>query len=46
MFKKTKVKYTLPSDKDKESYGLVWAMLAVKNSKVVSEESILKKLRR
>jgi hypothetical protein len=46
MAKKMKVKYTVVSDEDKEDYGLVRAMLAVKESKVVSEESIVKKLRR
>jgi hypothetical protein len=45
MVKKMKVKYTVLSDEDKEDYGLLCAMLAVKNSKVVSEASILKKLK-
>jgi hypothetical protein len=44
LVKKMKVKYTVVSDEDKEDYGLVKAMQSVKNSKVVSEESILKKL--
>ena len=44
LVKKMKVKYTVVSDEDKEDYGLVKAMHSVKNSKVVSEESILKKL--
>lgn len=43
--KKMKVKYTVFNDDDKEDYGMLKAMLAAKNSKVVSEESVIKKLK-
>ncbi len=46
MVKKMKVKYTVLSDEDKEDYAMAHAILAAKNSKVVSEESIMKKLRK
>ena len=46
MVKKMKVKYTVVDDDDKEDYALVRAMLAVKDSKIVSKEAIMKKLSR
>ncbi len=45
MVEKMKVKYTVLSDEDKEDYALARAMIAAKNSKTVSEESIRKKLK-
>ena len=46
MAKKVKIKYSVLDDERREDFALGYAMLAVKNSKVVSEESILKKLKR
>lgn len=46
MVKKMKVKYTVLNDEDKEDYALAGAILEAKDSKVVSEESIMKKLRK
>ncbi len=39
-----KVKYTVLNDEDKEDYALARAMLTARNSKKVSEESIITKL--
>ncbi len=44
LVKKMKVKYTVISEEEKQDYGLALAMLAAKNSKPVSEASIMKKL--
>jgi hypothetical protein len=44
MVKKMKVKYTVVDDEAKEDYALVRAMLAVKDSKIVSKEAVMKKL--
>jgi hypothetical protein len=46
MVKKMNVRYTVLNDEDKEDYAMARAILAAKNSKVVSEESIMKKLRK
>ena len=46
LVKKMNVKYTLLNDEDTEDYGLGLAMIAAKKSKKVSEESILKKLKK
>ena len=43
MVRKMKVRYTVLSDEDKEDYGMIRAILAAKNSKVVSKETITKK---
>jgi len=44
--KKMKIKFSVIDDEDKEDYGLTKAMLAVKTSKKVSEDSIIKKLKK
>jgi len=43
--KRMKLKYSVLDDDDQEDFGLAKAMLAVKGSKVVSKESVMKKLR-
>ncbi len=45
MIKKMNVKFTVLNDDDKEDYAMANAILAAKDSKVVSEASILKKLK-
>ena len=45
LVKKMKVKYAILSDEDKEDYALARAILAAKNSKTVTEKSIMKKLK-
>ncbi len=45
MVKKMKVKYTVINDEDKEDYAMARAILAAKNSKQVSKETIMRKLK-
>lgn len=45
LIQKMKVKFAVISDEDKEDYALAKAMLVGRDSKEVSEASIMKKLR-